>query len=183
MSDWNNGWQSPAPTPIPTAEQLFAQAEMRDYVKAPLTTVERDIILLHHDGLKKALEAAKENELAFRKFTVKAVLPDAKEGMNNVDLGNGYTLKAGVKYNYKLKGTNEEIEKALDDIEAMGNEGKFLAERLVSWTPNFLLTEYRMLNEKDATDIQKKILARINEVLEITDAAPSLEIKEPKSKK
>jgi hypothetical protein len=52
----------------------------------------------------------------------------------------------------------------------------------VSWTPNFLLTEYRALSETD-TQEAKDILRIVHEMLEITDAAPAVSIVEPKKAK
>lgn len=142
-----------------------------------------DGILMLWQRTQKILADAKLDEMDIRKTAVKVYVPQPKEGMNNVDLGQGYVLKAGVKFNYTLDPDNAKVEAALDDISTMGNEGAFLAERLVKWQASFLLTEYRPLCDDDATDIQKKIKKRIEQVLTITDAAPTLEIKEPKSKK
>jgi hypothetical protein len=104
--------------------------------------------------------------------------------MNNLDLGNGYTLKAGIKYNYNLA-DNDTVEAGLNKISSIGNQGTFIADRLVSWKPNFLLSEYRVLQEEkdkgDKTAIE--ILNVVNSFLTISEAAPSLEIKAPKGKK
>jgi len=63
--------------------------------------------------------------------------------------------------------------------------GPFIADRLVSWKPTFLLTEYRQLCEDEAKGdkFAKSVLNIVNEMLTITEGAPSLEIKEPKVKK
>lgn len=143
-----------------------------------------DQCLMHWQSLKDALSAAKDAELEFRKYVVSREFPQPKEGMNTKDLGGGFQLKAGIKYNYKLP-DNEAVEAGLKKIENLGNDGPFIADRLVSWTPNFLLTEYRQLQEdaskgsKFATDA----LAVIHEFLVITEAAPTVDIVEPKAKK
>ncbi len=172
-ADWGQGW------PVAPASN-----NERDYKANPLSQDERDKMLMDWDALKKKIEEAKQIELEFRKIVVKACFPEAKEGMNTQDLGNGYQLKAGVKFNYVLS-DNETVEKCLDEIAAIGNEGAFIAERIVSWKPNFLLTEYRTLQEavekKETTAI--KVMSVINKMLTITDAAPTLDIKEPKSKR
>jgi len=105
--------------------------------------------------------------------------------MNTQDLGNGYQLKAGVKYNYNLDSDNNKIEDALLRIGKVSNEGPFIADRLISWTPNFLLTEYRQLQEsaQAGSPQAKEMLKIVGEILTITDAAPTLEIKQPKGKK
>jgi hypothetical protein len=145
----------------------------------------RDDLLMLWEKTKQALADAKEKEMELRKYIVARAFPNPNEGMNTEELGNGYQLKAGVKFNYKLVGDNKQIQNALSRIGTVGNQGAFIAERLVSWTPNFLLTEYRVLQEEAENDspYAKEILKIIGEVLEVTDAAPSLEIKAPKAKK
>lgn len=145
--------------------------------------LDRDQLLMEWDKLKKAVEAAKLEELDMRKYIVKKAFPNANEGMNNQELGNGYQLKANVKFNYNLVDNNT-VEKCLDEISKIGNQGAFIAERLVGWTPRFLLTEYRKLQEEAEISVEaKQILDKVSEMLVITDAAPTLEIKAPKDKK
>jgi len=63
-------------------------------------------------------------------------------------LGQGYQLKAVVKYNYNLA-SNDTVEATLKKLTAMGAAGSAIADRLVSWKPSFLKTEYRQLQEDD----------------------------------
>jgi len=150
----------------------------------PWDKLSQDELLIKHQDFKRALDQAKEAEIELRKYIVKRAFPDAKEGTNTLDLGKGYTLKAVQKFNYKLE-NNEKVEVGLDRITKIGNQGKFIADRLVSWTPNFLLTEYRALQEQAESGLEdaKAILKEVNTFLIITNAAPTLEIKEPKIKK
>ena len=149
----------------------------------PRDTMSRDECLLAWQKIKDQITTLKEQEQEFRKYIVKRAFPDAKEGMNNQDLGNGYQLKAGVKFNYNLDQTK--VENCLDRIAKIGNQGEFIADRLVKVTYSFLLTEYRNLQEqeKDGSKDAKEILAIVNEMLTVDDAMPTLEIKEPKAKK
>lgn len=143
-----------------------------------------DQILMLWKEKQEAITAAKNEEMELRKHIVDRAFPDKHEGMNNKDLGNGYTLKAGVKFNYTLA-DNDTVEKGLDTIAKIGNQGAFIADRLVSWKPNFLLTEYRALqeeSEKGSIDA-KAILKEVTKFLTIDDAAPTLDIKAPKEKK
>ena len=144
----------------------------------------KDQCLMYWQSLKNALEVARESEMEFRKYIVKREFPNPNEGMNTQELGNGYQLKAAIKYNYNLL-DNDTVEKCLNKIENIGNDGKFIADRLVSWKPSFLLTEYRTLQDDAAKGSKSanEILTIISEMLEITEASPTLEIKEPKSKK
>ena len=151
----------------------------------PLDALSKDELLMQWTKLKQSLASAKEAEMTMRKYIVSRAFPDAEEGTNKQELGNGYTLKAGVKFNYKLA-DNKIVENCLDRIAMIGNQGSFIAERLVSWSPSFLLTEYRNLQEqaedKDPTAIE--ILKIVNqEMLTIEQAAPTLEIIEPKVNK
>lgn len=190
-----NGWplQPPFAAPNAPVEEAKPEAKLDDPISdAMKARLEKERLPQTPDGVlmlwertKKALAEAKEDEMEIRKTAVQVYVPQPREGMNTVDLGGGYALKAAIKYNYKLDPDNAKVEAALDRIEALGNEGKFVAERLVSWTPNFLLTEYRKLQDDAETGsvFAKEALKIVGEILTITDAAPTLEIKEPKKKK
>lgn len=144
----------------------------------------RDEVLLEWDNRKKALDKAKSDEMEFRKYVVSRAFPNPTEGTNTVELENDYNLKAVVKFNYNLDASNDKIEEALDRIAKIGNRGIVVAERLIKWTPSFLLTEYRLLEEeKNESNDAKKILKIIQEFLVITEGAPTLTIVEPKAKK
>lgn len=144
----------------------------------------RDEVLAEWEGRQQLLARAKEGEMSFRKYVISRAFPNPTEGINTVELNNGYSLKANIKYNYKLA-ENKIVEAGLDKIAKIGNHGSFIADRLVSWTPNFLLTEYRELQKQseDGLGEAKLMLKVISEFLTIEDAAPGLEIKEPKGKK
>lgn len=188
-----NQWPQPDP---PKPEPAKLDEPIAEGMKKRLTEerlpITPDGILMLWQRCKDKLTNAKEDEMDIRKTAVKVFVPKPKEGMNNVELGGGYTLKAQVNFNYKLA-DNKIVEECLDKIALLGNEGPFIAARLVSWTPNFLVTEYRALQERaeDSDEIAKKILEIINGnqtksiqgMLTITEAAPSLEVKEPKVKK
>lgn len=149
-------------------------------------SLDKDGMLMLWQKSKADLTDVKEREMEYRKICAAFLVPEKTEGTTNVELGNGYTAKVVHKYNYKLDSDNDKIWSALDKIGNIGNEGKFIADRLVSWTPNFLKTEYTTLQEEAAKGSQdaKAILAIVDgEMLTITEAAPTLAINEPKSKK
>lgn len=150
----------------------------------PLAGMNEDQLLMLWDQKKKAIEVAKEEEMELRKYIVARAFPKKTEGINTKELGNGYQLKADVKYNYNLA-DNDKVEACLNKIAAMGNSGAFVADRLISWKPSFLLTEYRQLCEDKlkGDKIASDMLMIVNEMLTITEAAPTLTIKEPKAKK
>lgn len=168
----------PAKLDEPIPEDLKVQLKANGLAETP------DGILQLWQKSQMTLALAKANEMEIRKTAVKVWVPKPTEGTNNVPLGNGYVLKAVIKYNYKLA-DNKTVENCLDRIAKIGNEGAFIADRLVSWTPNFLITEYRALQEQSESgnETAKQILKVVGEMLTITDAAPTLDIKEPKAKK
>lgn len=134
---------------------------------------------------KTAAASAKELEMDKRKAVVAAFFPEgADEGTNNIDIGGGYGLKYVRKYNYKLGPTVDEVDDLLDSIRALGNEGTFIADRLVKWTPEMSLSEYRALSAAEtSSDLTKKIKGLVDKALTITDASPELETIEPKAAK
>jgi hypothetical protein len=182
--NWNNGWPTPN-TPIgdPMPEQPYVISNPPVSLN-PLDAMSEDDLLMLWQKRKDAIETAKSDEMELRKYIVGRAFPQKQEGMNNKELGQGYVLKASVKYNYNLA-DNDTVEDCLNKISALGNQGSFIADRLVGWTPAFKLTEYRKLcEEKDNGDqAAAKILNIVNEMLTISEAAPTLEIKAPKSKK
>jgi len=150
----------------------------------PLDAMSEDQLLMLWDSKKKAIEVALEEEMDLRKYIVGRAFPKKAEGTNTKELGQGYQLKATIKYNYNLA-DNDTVEEKLNKISSLGNMGPFIADRLVNWKPNFLLTEYRQLCEDEAKGdkFAKSVLNIVNEMLTIVEAAPTLEIKEPKAKK
>jgi hypothetical protein len=174
-NEWNNSWATPQPTPQPFVTQPSAVN--------PLDQLNQDQLLMKWQELKDALAKAKEQEMELRKYIVSRVFPESHEGTNKLELGGGYELKAAIKYNYNLDPDINKVEAALDQISKIGNIGPFMANRLVKWSASFLLTEYRVLQAADASEDEKAIKKIIDGVLTITEAAPGLEIREPRSKK
>ena len=156
--------------------------EVKNYTEAEFVA-ERDRLLLAWEESKKALEVAKEKEMEQRKAVVAfAFDPNKESGTERIELDNGYQAKAVKKVNYGFVKTEDgklnkaAIDKALAKIEKVGGAvGELIAERLVKWTPDLSLTEYKQLDEKF-----KKI---IDEVIVTSEGAPTLEIITPKAPK
>ena len=150
----------------------------------PWDALSQDQLLMLHKEKQDLLTSMKAEELELRKYIVNRAFPQKEEGTNTLELGGGYELKATVKYNYKLS-DNDTVDKCLAEVSKIGNQGAFVADRLVSWSPSFLLTEYRQLEEDAAkgSEDAKAILKAIQPMLMISEAAPTLTIKEPKVKK
>lgn len=142
----------------------------------------RDCLLSQWEEAKKQLEVAKEVEMSLRKQIVSfAFDPDKQSGTERIDLANGYELKAVKKVTYgwvkDYDGNvdKDAIETALAKIEKTGAVGELVASRLVKWNPGLSLTEYKQLDTKFKTIIDKVI---------VTDSgAPTLEIISPKAPK
>jgi len=140
----------------------------------PYDAMNEDQLLMEHKKLQDDLSALKEREMELRKYIVNRAFPKKEEGVNKRELGAGYTLKATIKYNYVLDSDNDKIDAALEKLAKVDNEGSFIADRLVNWKATLSVSEYRQLDPK-----YKKI---IDEVVTVNDAAPTLEIVEPKKK-
>lgn len=171
----DDGWGKSNPTPF-----------------NPWDNLSQDQLLVRHEQLKIKLEDAKADEMALRRYIVKRAFPKPNEGMNTLELGNGYELKATVKYNYKLKAPENfdgDVVQAVDDCvdafaQALPNEGPFIADRLFKYSVDISIAEYRKLQEEAMSfPSKKKLLDLVSNILEITDAAPTLAIKAPKEKK
>lgn len=168
---WDNSWGAASASINPTPAN-------------PWDAKSQDEVLMHWQELKDQLAKIKDEELEFRKYIVSRAFPQKEEGTNTLELGNGYELKAVVKFNYKLA-DNDIVEAGLSRIAKIGNEGAFIADRLVSWHPNFLVSEFRTLQENadKGSGEARAILKEVESFLTITDAAPTLNIKEPKKVK
>lgn len=143
---------------------------------------ERDRLLVDWQAKKAALEVAKENEIAARKLAVMFMHDPNKAGSTeNVELGGGYKakMKVPVRYGFVQNDAGRvdkaRIEKALSKIEKTGEAGELIAERLVKWTPELSLTEYKQLSDKFKTII--------DDVIVTSEGTPTLEIVAPKAKK
>jgi hypothetical protein len=141
---------------------------------------ERDALIVEWQKAEAARAAAVAREMELRKQVYATCFPNPEMGTNNLELGKGYKLKAVRKLNYNLANGEGQTEAALDQIEKLGNEGKFIAERLVGWKPSLSLSEYNKLEASNPT--HQKIKAIINSVLTTTEASPSLEVVVPKAK-
>jgi len=134
----------------------------------------RDKLLEQWEQSKVALELAKDFEMSHRKAIVLfAFDPEKNSGTENVELANGYKLKSVKKLNYNVDQAN--VNAALDKIEAFGEKGKVIAERLIKWKADLSLSEYKTLSEE--------YKAIIDEVITISEGSPTLEIVKPKDKK
>lgn len=184
MTEWNNQTQWPVGSAESLENQQPPPVAWPIQSTNPLDAMSEDSLLMLWDNKKKAIDKAKAEEMDLRKYIVSRAFPKKEEGMNTKPLGNGYELKAAVKYNYNLA-DNDTVENCLAKVAALGNQGPFIADRLVSWKPSFLLTEYRQLGEDAAKGDKfvQEVLKAITPMLTISEGAPTLTIVEPKVKR
>lgn len=180
-------WTQTIEAQQPSAKPEWLTPELETALTNNLLPLDKDGMMMLWQRSKAYLDHWKALEMEYRKVTTAMLVPDhnRNEGMNTIELGSGYAAKVGIKMNYKLASDNDVVWKGLEAIEKLGNEGKFVAERLISWSPNFLLTEYRQLQDdaEKGSDFAKNALKEIEKFMTITEASPTLEIKEPKKKK
>jgi hypothetical protein len=171
-----------------TNTQGWTQTPPAELIKGtPEWFAVRDAMLGDWEQSKRALEAAKNAEMELRKQVVQFNFSREKlEGTERVDLANGWQLKAVKKLNYNLVAPVEgvtvvdAVDLVLTEIEGISPEGKFIAERLVKWTPELSLSEYRKL---DDLPNGKAFKQAIDKVIETKEGAPTLELVPPKGQK
>ncbi len=128
-------------------------------------------LLADWENSRAILDGAKTNEMELRRQVQASFFPTPKEGTQRVDLANGWALKFVHKTNYTFD-DKDELHKALSEIEATGNEGAFVAQRLVSFKPELKVAEYKTL-----ADPYRKIIDR---VITTKPAAPAIELEGPR---
>lgn len=173
----------------PLAVPVFDVPEhILELLKTANLPLDKDGLLMLQQHHKKQLDYYKETEMELRKLAVKFIVEKPREGTNTVDLGGGYVAKAGISYSYELDADNETIEATLGRIARISNEASFIADRLITWTPKFQLTEYRKLqddvnsNDSIISGNARAVLKELEAIITVKDKAPTLEIKAPKGK-
>lgn len=163
---WSTG--ATPPKPLSPDTQLVAAKHNNDVNQ----------VMLAWRTAAEQLEQCKLAEQVYRKAVFEMKFPDAKEGTQRVELGNGYYLKAVYPLNYNLSKDNTEA--AQDAIGKLSPKADVIADRLVRWTPELSVKEYRLLMA-DTTEEGKQIQTLLSTVLTITPGMPRLEIEEPKA--
>lgn len=147
---------------------------------APFNEAARDVLLSTWETAKSTLEAAKNSEMEIRKAVFGYCFPTPKAGVNRMDIGNGFALKATHKINTKVSGTIAEIEACEEACEKLGNEGAFLIERIITWKADVSVSELKKLDV--SLPLHKQVKAEVEKIITETPGAPSLEIEAPKAK-
>jgi hypothetical protein len=118
------------------------------------------------------LQTYKQKETELRTEIVKRSFAEAPTGTTNIELPKGFVLKCVKKVNYNVD--QKSVNAALAEIQKLGNEGQFIAGRLIKWKAELSLTEYKLC--------PSTVKAIIDNVVTIVPAMPTLEIVEPKKK-
>ena len=180
----NQGWGTP-----PVANAEAGAAETPEQFNA-----RRDAEILSWRGLKQQLDFYKLEENKARLAVTATLFPTPKKGTQRYELGAGYKVKLVHGNNYKLGNKdlvdpvegeaipiNKQVEALEDAIREVGNEGSFLADRLIKWKPELSESEYLALDPENETHMKVKALIDAN--LTITPATPQLTLEEPKAPK
>lgn len=129
---------------------------------------------LHHWGIVAGqLALLKQTEMELRKecalFALVEYKPEAFK--EQIDIGNGYKLKAENVINYKLDSV-ERVEQICDELMKAGFTE--IPAKVFKWKPELSLSFYKTL-----TPAQKAI---VDQVVSTSIGSPKLEIVEPKKK-
>jgi hypothetical protein len=154
--------------------------------EAAAWAAKRDTLIKNWMQAQATLKTAKETEMELRNQVSEMLFPEKVKGTQRYELGGGYFVKLVHKLNYKLGNTElkdkdgnkvkvqQQVEMVMEAIEKCGNEGPFLVDRLIKTEYKLAEGEYTKLD--DGSPIKKLI----NSILVTSDAAPSLEVEEPK---
>ncbi len=145
---------------------------------APMTREQIDAVLNQWHEAKQKLDAAKEREMMLRQIIVNesGMFNSAKEaGTETYKLGGGWSVKVVKKQNYKIENKQGEAFAVLYSLSEMAKDNPDLTAiipELFSFDANLRKTEFDKLRGEE-----RKL---IEDILMITDGAPSLELIPPK---
>lgn len=177
MNNWTTQASATAPDykTLPLKELLLVKKE---HLSSADVIIVRDRLLTEWQGYAQILSTAKTDEMELRKAVVSfSTDPNKVTGTENVDLGNGWKLKAVKKENFSFVKNDEgkideaAIDRACAKLAKLKN-GDYIVDKLISWSPSLSVREF-----KELTAEMHKI---IDPIIVITAAAPTLEIVPPK---
>lgn len=177
MNSENNG--RPFDTiPFPQDITEAQAAPMRDWLKH---TGQLDEYLRQlgeeHTKIKARLKDLEAREMDMRKaFVIMATNPAQTSGTQRVTVGDT-EYKTVKKENISFTDLDE-LDAALDKIEALGEVEKHIANAMIKWSADLSLTEY-----KKAQETHPEVVAIIDAVIVKKAGAPTLEKVEPKKRK
>lgn len=136
------------------------------------TISEKDALIQRWLDSKDALEKSKELENQLRLQVLEACIENVPEkGTINYELGNGYKLKFEFRQNVRLD--QSKVDDVIDKLERIGQDGKFIADRLFKMKAELSITEYNQLNDK-----MRKL---VDNIITKSPATPALTFIPPKN--
>jgi len=141
-----------------------------------LTQEQKDKLLEDWQAAKKAAKQWKEYEQQLRTYIVEhgGIFDKTKEsGTENVELGNGYKLKAKKSISYKVENKKGEAIQMVQRLAALGEASAHKAKDLFRFDAELRISEYKKLDDAEK--------ALVDEIITTKPGMPSLELVEPKS--
>lgn len=110
---------------------------------------------------KEALDAAKVKEAEFRQrvVTIFSTAAEMHSGTENVPTFGG-VVKIVHTLDYKFKGDNDAVDNLLERIETGFEGGVILADRLVKWSPELSVSEYKKLPDEARKMVDREIVIK-----------------------
>lgn len=99
----------------------------------------------------------------------------AEDGTHYFELAEGFRLQCVRRTNYTISKEKGALEGALLNITNMGEEGKFIAQRVIKYTPELVMKEYK--------DLQPHYKSILDRVVTSKPGMPALELIPPKEPK
>lgn len=155
----------------------------------------RDRLLIAWKIRKQIATAEAAAEKVLRQEICEHLFPgNTTEGTHRYELGNGYSVKYVYKNNYAIERDVDKVDAAAEVMAKMGPTAAVIAERLLKWSADLSISEYRILTDraaKYANDpnafpeyaTESRVLRELNGILTIKPASPTLELEEPKEGK
>lgn len=137
------------------------------YTADQLAALDRDSLIRawYEASVHSAQLINQERQL--RQLAFAKAVPEPKPGINNIDLGGGWLLKAEHKINYTVANTEEMAAQ-------LATMPDHVAERLVKWNPELSISEWKKL----AAEMPQSYLAFSAFVTE-KPGLPTLKLIEP----
>jgi len=142
-----------------------------------MLTLEQNIKLQSLMALQIQLATVKAEEAELRRALGEELFPNPRDGVNNLELGNGWIAKFTPTTNYKLDTDRDKVAAIETAIANVGNEGSFLADRLIKWKPELSVAEYKKLEGESGVQIK----ALVDSVLTTTPGIPKFVVEGPKA--
>lgn len=121
----------------------------------------RDALIIDWQDKQNARKKAEEEEMKARLAVVAFFHEDTtdKAGTENVDIGQGFTLKMEFRQNYSVPSAKngEAAKGVMSKLTALGAEGAAIAQRIFRWKPELSKTEYDLLSPQAKRIVDKVV--------------------------